>query len=61
MMNILYPFIKGQTHIAISRSAKVSLALKRLLFVQIQTLPPSMHHMWKEIIDIVCKTTNGKS
>ena len=30
----------------------------RLLFIQIQTLPPSMHHKWKEIIDIVCKTTN---
>jgi hypothetical protein len=25
------------------------------------TLPLSMHHMWKEIIDIVCKITKGKS
>ena len=32
----------------------------RLPFIQIQTLPPSMHHKWKELIDIVCKTTNGK-
>ena len=22
-----------------------------LLFIQIQTLPPSMHHKWKEIIE----------
>ena len=33
----------------------------RLLFVQIQTLPLSMHPKWKEIIDIVCKTMNEKS
>ena len=32
----------------------------RLLFIQIQTLAPSMHHKWKEIIDIVCITTIGK-
>ena len=25
----------------------------RLLFFQSQTLPPSMHHKWKEILDIV--------
>jgi len=31
-----------------------------LLFNQIQTLPPSMHHKQKEIIDDVCKTTNGR-
>ena len=33
----------------------------RLLFIHIQTLPPSMHHKWKEIIDDVYRTTNGKS
>ena len=32
----------------------------RLLLVEIQILPPSMHHKWQEIIDIVCKTSNGK-
>ena len=31
-----------------------------LLFIQIR-LPLSMHHEWKEMIDVVCKTTNGKS
>ena len=25
----------------------------RLLLIQIQTLPPSMHHEWKEILGIV--------
>ena len=38
-----------------------SMNWNRLPFIQVQTLPPSMHHKWKEIIDIVCKTTNGKS
>ena len=33
----------------------------RLLFIQIQALPPSMHHKWKEINDFVCKTTSRKS
>ena len=32
----------------------------RLLFIQIQTLRPSMHHKWKGIFDVLCKTTNGK-
>ena len=31
----------------------------KLLFIQIQPLPPSMHRKWKEVIDLVCKTTNG--
>ena len=30
----------------------------RLLFIQIQNLPPSIHHKWKEAIDILSKTTN---
>ena len=30
-------------------------------FIQIQTIPTRMHQKWKEIIDIVCKTTNGLS
>jgi hypothetical protein len=33
---------------------------KRLLFFQIQTLPPILYHGWKEMIDFVLKTTNGK-
>ena len=33
----------------------------RLLFIQVQTLPLSMHHKWKEIIDSVFKTTSGYS
>ena len=33
----------------------------RLLFVQIQSLPLNMHHKWKEMIDIVCKTTTETS
>jgi len=32
---------------------------KRLLFIQIQTLPPSMHK-WKVIIDMVCKKLDEK-
>ena len=32
----------------------------RVLFIQIQMLPPSMQHKWEEIIEILCKTTNGK-
>ena len=32
----------------------------RLPFIQVQTLAPSMHHRWKEIIDIVCITTIAK-
>ena len=30
-----------------------------LLLIQFQTLPPSIHHKWKEKIDIVFKITNG--
>ena len=32
-----------------------------LHFIQIQTAHPSMHHNWKEIINIVFETTSGKS
>jgi hypothetical protein len=31
------------------------------LFIQIQTLPPSMHCTRKVSIDVVCKATNEKS
>ena len=45
------------------RGAKMSLTLNdqtRILFIEIQTLPPSMHQKWKVIFDLVCKNTNGK-
>ena len=44
--------IGGQTHCGMPRGAKMSLALNQpkevaLLNIQSQTLPPSMHHKWK--------------
>ena len=33
----------------------------RLILIQIQTLPPSMHHKWKAAIEIVMKKTDEKS
>jgi hypothetical protein len=52
--NIPYQFIQGQTHFDVSRGATMSLALNTMLFfIQIQTLPPSMNHRWKYIIDII--------
>jgi hypothetical protein len=38
-----------------------SMSWNRLLSMQIQRLPLSMHHEWEGIVDIVCKATNGKS
>ena len=36
-----------------------SMNRSRLLLIQIQRLPPNMHHhKWKEIIDFVCKATS---
>ena len=64
MKNILYWFIEDSIHFGMTRCSKMGLALNgpnRLLFIQFQTLPPSMHHKWKEIIDSVCGTTNGRS
>jgi hypothetical protein len=29
------------------------------LFIEIQTIPPSIHHKLKEIMDYISKTTNG--
>ena len=57
MKNILYWFIEGQTHFGMPRGAKIGLVLNErngLLFIQIQTLPSSGHHKWKESIDFVC-------
>ena len=58
-MNILYQFIESETHFGMSRGACMSFR-SRLPFIQIQTLPPSMHK-WKEINESVCKTINGES
>jgi hypothetical protein len=57
---ILYGFIEDRIQ------CKMSLAWplmnrNRFLFVQIQTLPPSMHHKWKEVTGFASKTTNGIS
>ena len=38
----------------------LSMNPNRLLFIQTQTLPLSIHHKWKDIMDIVCPKTNGK-
>ena len=46
-LGILYKKFKGQRHFGMPRGAKMSLAFngsKRLLFLQIQILPSSMHH-----------------
>lgn len=56
----LYRFIECQTHFGISRGAKMSLVVNEL-FIQIQRLPPIMHHKWKEIYWYYMKTTNGNS
>jgi hypothetical protein len=58
-MNILYQFIESETHFGMPRGAKISFR-SRLCFIQIQTLPLSMHK-WKEINENVYKTINGKS
>ena len=58
MKNIPCWSIEAQTHFGMPRGAKMSSALNnwnKLLFVQIQTLPLSMHLKWKEIIDIYAK------
>ena len=50
-------------HFDMPRGAKISLTLNephRLLSIHIQTQPLSIHYKWKEIIDIVYKTTEGK-
>ena len=59
-----YQFIEGQTQFGMQRGAEISLALngpKKVALHSIQALPLSMHHNWKEIIDFVCNTVNGKA
>ena len=62
--NIIYNSLKVKLILACQGGAKMSPAPnepKYALFIQIQKLPLSMHHKWKNVIDIVCKTTNGES
>ena len=65
--NILPMFIEGQTHFWIIKRTwnefnPQQTSQKRLLFIEIHTLPPSMpYKKWKEISDLVRKTTNGNS
>ena len=65
--SILYLFIEGQTYFGMPRASKMSLALYKPTQVALhsnskkQKLPPSTRLKLKEIIDIVCKTTNRKS
>ena len=59
--NILFGLLSVKTHFGMPRGAKRCFALNemnRLLSIQCPTLPASMHHQWKEIIGIVCNTTN---
>ena len=58
MKNNLYRFIGDQTQFDMPSGAKMRLDQNH---IQIQTLPPSMHHKWKVIIDFVCKITLWKS
>ena len=37
-----------------------SMNQNRLLFIQTQTLPPHMHHKWKDINGILCKTKTSR-
>ena len=62
--SILYWFIKGQTHFGMPVGAKMNwpkMYQIRMVFIYIQTLPPSMHDKWEGIIESACKTINGKS
>lgn len=58
-MNTLYQFIEGQTPLGMPRGAWLSMCQNRLLFDQIQALPPRMHHNWKGVIEFIRHTTNG--
>jgi hypothetical protein len=56
MKNILYWVIEVKFILAcqeVPKGVQPSLDQNRLLQIQIQTLPTSMHHKWKEIVDFV--------
>ena len=59
--NILIQHVGDQPHFSKPRGAKVRLAFNELKWIAlclIQTLPPSMMYKWKELVYILCKTTN---
>ena len=60
MKNIPFWLIEGQTHLGMPRGARRSPSINWiiLLLIQVQILPPSMHHKWKKNMDFACKTTN---
>ena len=58
MKSILYQFIKDQTRFGcqeVLKRGRPSMYQNKLLFIQIQTLHPSMCHKWKKIIDFNAK------
>ena len=61
--NNLYWFIEGLTHFGMPGRAEISWPLftrNRFLFNYNHRVPPSMHHKWQLILDIICKTNTGK-
>ena len=62
--NILYWFIEGQSHFGLPRGAKISLALNELRYIassfKVKHNLQACTTSWKNINDIICKTTNGK-
>ena len=64
MKKILHWFVEGQTYFGkvlekVWSSTNQTIVL--FIQIQIQTLPPRMHHKWKEISAFACKTTNETS
>jgi hypothetical protein len=52
--NILYQFIKGPTRFGcqeVLKRGRPSMYQNKLLFIQIQTLHPSMSQKWKDFIE----------
>ena len=43
-----------------SLGVTLNLACQEVLFIQVQQLPPRMHHNCEKIVVIVCKTINRK-
>jgi hypothetical protein len=52
MKYILYWSLKGQTRFGMPRVAKMSLNWRTLLFIQIQILTVSMHHIGKKLLKL---------
>ena len=59
MKDILYRIVEGQIPCQeVLAWVWASVNWNRLLFIQIQPLPPSTHHKWGIVFDTICKTTN---